>query len=646
MDYDCFSGTDFIYSFTVICEEEFCFNCKNVMSDIVKLLPDSVANQIAAGEVVQRPASVVKELLENAVDAGATEIYLLVKDAGKTLIQVIDNGCGMSETDARMCFERHATSKISKASDLFSIRTLGFRGEAMASIAAVAQVELRTKREQDELATELILEASSVKSQQPCSSPVGTSISVKNLFFNVPARRKFLKSENVELRHIIDEFTRVAMIHPKIRMDMTHNGRQVFSLPKTTLKERIVNLLGNNLSLRLLPIDTETEYVSISGYIVKPEFAKKNRGEQFFFVNHRFIRSPFLHHAVEKACQQLLPENGIPGYFIFFELDPQDIDINIHPTKTEIKFTEEQMVYQFLMAAVKRSIGQFNDTPSIEFDNPIAINLIPTRNTPPSAAPAIKTNPNYNPFDTTFDKHIRRETLTADKKEPDYSDKLFGKNEETSVFDQIKQEVFPNISEEIAFQDDSDTSFSGVIKIGHQFMVTAYQSDLLLVDVQRALERIFFERNLQKLKHQNNECQKLLFPKTLDFDLSEQLAIKELLPELKKIGFDIASFGARTLIIHGVPSGFPSDFDAEEAIREMIADFDTGTANNILKFQDSIALTLARKMAAQQKTKQPQQAMKQLLEELFTTSAPNVTPNGKPIFKMFAFDDLDQLLNG
>ncbi|MDD4848091.1 MAG: DNA mismatch repair endonuclease MutL, partial [Bacteroidales bacterium] len=356
-----------------------------MMSDIIQLLPDSVANQIAAGEVVQRPASVVKELLENAIDAGASEIQLIIKDAGRTLVQTIDNGCGMSETDARMCFERHATSKIKKAEDLLSIRTLGFRGEAMASIAAVAQVELRSKRSTEELGTEIFIEGSVVKSQQPCSAATGTSISVKNLFFNVPARRKFLKSENVELRHIIDEFTHVAMVNSKIRMEMIHNGKQVFSLPKSTIKERIINLMGNHLSSRLLPIDTETDYVSISGFIGKPEFAKKNRGEQFFFVNHRYIRSPFLHHAIENACQQLLPENSTPSYFIFFEMDPENIDINIHPTKTEVKFTNEQMVYQFLMAAVKQSIGQYNITPSLDFDNPLGADFIPTRSTAPTS---------------------------------------------------------------------------------------------------------------------------------------------------------------------------------------------------------------------------------------------------------------------
>lgn len=614
------------------------------MSDIIKLLPDSVANQIAAGEVVQRPASVVKELLENSIDAGSTEIHLLIKDAGRTLIQTIDNGCGMSETDARMCFERHATSKINKAEDLFSIHTLGFRGEAMASIAAVSQVELRTKRAQDELATELLIEGSMMKSQQPCSASTGTSIAVKNLFFNVPARRKFLKSENVELRHIIDEFTRVAMVNPKIKMDLTHNGKQVFVLPKSTLKERIVNLLGNSLSTRLLPVDTETEYVGISGYIGKPEFAKKNRGEQFFFVNNRFIRSVYLHHAIENACQQLLPENSIPSYFIFFEMNPEDIDINIHPTKTEIKFTNEQMVYQFLMAAVKRSIGQYNTTPSLDFDDTLSIDLMPTRKTEPVAAPSIKINPNYNPFESTFGKPARREALQSDKDDPEYLDKLFGKPDELSVFEQVEKEVFPNISEEILYPDEQESLRRDSVQTGNRFIITTYQSDILLIDFQRAYERIYFERNVQKIQNQKGECQKLLFPKTMDVTPAEKTIVKELLPELKKIGFEICEFGTNTFIFHGIPSGFPQDFDVEDAIREMIEKFDKGITNNTLKFQDSIALTIARKMASQQKKFLTHQEINQILEDLFATSAPNVTPSGKLVFKIFTFDDLDKLL--
>lgn len=614
------------------------------MSDIIKLLPDSVANQIAAGEVVQRPASVVKELLENAIDAGATEIQLLIKDAGRTLIQTIDNGCGMSETDARMCFERHATSKINKAEDLFSIRTLGFRGEAMASIAAVAQVELRSRRMQDELATELLIEASQVKSQQPCSAPIGTSIAVKNLFFNVPARRKFLKSENVELRHIIDEFTRVAMVNPKIRMEMTHNGKQVFGLPKSTLKERIVNLMGNNLSTRLLPVDTETEYVGISGYIGKPEFAKKNRGEQFFFVNHRFIKSSYLHHAVENACHQLLPENGVPSYFLFFEMNPEDIDINIHPTKTEIKFSNEQMIYSFLLAAIKQSIGQYHVTPSLDFDDTMGINLIPSKKEIPAAAPEIRFNPNYNPFESSSGNSFRREAQKSDKDDPEYLDKLFGKQEDLSVLEQVAKEVFPVIPEEIAYPNKQEPFACNYVQLGNRFIITIYQSDLLIIDREKALERIYFERNCTKIQKQKNDCQKLLFPKTIDVSTSEKAILDEMLPDLQKMGFDIGEFGANSYIIHGIPTGFPQNFDADDAIREMLSNFDKGIATGTLQFQDSIALTLARKMATQNKIRLNQQEINQLIEELFSTSAPNVSPDGKLIIKSLSSADLDSLM--
>lgn len=615
------------------------------MSDIVKLLPDSVANQIAAGEVVQRPASVVKELLENSIDAGSTDIQLIIKDAGKSLIHIFDNGCGMSETDARMCFERHATSKIKNAEDLYSIKTFGFRGEAMASIAAVSQIELRSRREQDELATEILIEGSVVKSQNPCSAPVGTSIAVKNLFYNVPARRKFLKSENVELKHIIDEFTRVAMVNPKIKMELSHNGRQIFGLPKSTLKERIVNLMGNSLTTKLLPVDTETEYVSISGYIGKPEFAKKNRGEQFFFVNYRFIRSPFLHHAIENAFQLLLPENSIPSYFIFLELNPEDIDINIHPTKTEVKFTNEQMVYQFLLAAVKQSIGKYNITPSLDFDLPPELNFIPNNPKEPTSAPSVKINPNYNPFDATFGAPARREALDSDKDDPEYLDKLFGKTDEQSIFQQVENEVYPAIPEEISYLEDTEVSQKYFGLFENRFIITTYKSEYLLINRAKALERIYFERNLQRFKTKQGVCQKLLFPKTIDVSKAETSIINEIISDLKNLGFDISEFGANTFIIHGIPSGIPLDFDAEIAIREMIEQFNKGIKKDTLKLHETLALTLARRMVSFNKNSIHQNEVSQLIDELFKTSAPNVSPDGKLIIKALNVKDLETLMN-
>src|SRR6202012_2929478 len=381
------------------------------MSDIIQLLPDAVANQIAAGEVVQRPASAVKELIENAIDAGADKIQLILKDAGKSLIQVIDNGAGMSVTDARMCFERHATSKIRKAEDLFAIRTMGFRGEAMASIAAIAQVELKTRRHEDEVGTCITIEGSEVISQEACSANTGTSISVKNLFYNTPARRNFLKSNPVEMRYIIDELQRVALANPQIFFTLHHNGQEVYHLPGTTLKQRIIHLFGNNYNERLVPVEEDTIVVKLHGFVGKPEYAKRTRGEQFFFVNNRFIKDAYLTHAVLLAFKELLPEDTFPLYVLFIDIDPAKIDINVHPTKTEIKYQDEQTIYAIIRSAVKRSLGRYNITPSLDFDQENSIeHLVTPKPLEEIVPPTITFNPNYNPFDT--DTNLTRE-ITA-----------------------------------------------------------------------------------------------------------------------------------------------------------------------------------------------------------------------------------------
>src|ERR1700712_1720162 len=379
------------------------------MSDIIQLLPDSVANQIAAGEVVQRPASAVKELIENAIDAGADKIQLIIKDAGKSLIQIIDNGCGMSVTDARMCFERHATSKIRKAEDLFAIRTMGFRGEAMASIAAISQVELKTRRYEDEPGTCIFIEGSEVLSQEACSANTGTSISVKNLFYNTPARRNFLKSNPVEMRHIIDEFQRVALANPQIFFTLHHDGQEVYHLPEATLKQRIVHLFGNNYNQRLVPVEEDTSIIKLRGFVGKPEFARKTRGEQFFFVNNRFIRDAYLNHAVLTAFQEVLPDDTYPLYVLFIEIDPSKIDINVHPTKTEIKYQDEKAIYAIIRSAVKRSLGRYNITPSLDFDKDASIeHMVTQKPLDEIVAPTISFNPDFNPFnaDRKADREI------------------------------------------------------------------------------------------------------------------------------------------------------------------------------------------------------------------------------------------------
>lgn len=618
------------------------------MSDIIKLLPDSVANQIAAGEVVQRPASVVKELLENAVDAGATEIQLILKDAGSTLIQVIDNGGGMTESDARMSFERHATSKITKADDLYSIRTLGFRGEALASIAAVAQVEMRTRAKDFELGTELIVEASRVKSQSPCSAPVGTSVAVKNLFFNVPARRKFLKTYHTELRHAMDEFIRVALVNNNITFSFISDGKTLYHLHKSNLKQRIVGVLGKEYNERLLPIDAKTEYVSISGFVGKPEFSKKSKGEQFFFVNNRFIRSPFLHHSVEKAYKELLPENSYPAYCIFFEIAPEDIDINIHPTKTEIKFTNEQMVYAFLSATVKRSLGQFSITPSLDFDDNPGISIIPGRHQTPTAPPTIRVNPDYNPFDVRTTGGLKREPAKEELDDPDYMDKLFGKPEEASALTKLETEAYAPIGQVIApnWEEDShdDAPQSGFLQIGVQYIVTNVKSGMMLIHQQRAFERIFFERYLKKNETKDCSCQRLMFPKTIELNPAEIVKMNEILPEMKLSGFDVADFGQHTFIIHGIPASLPPDSDPEKIVRDLIETEDIGIKNAEHNGCQRVALFLARLVAAKKRTKMTEEAINNLVNELFATSMPTTAPDGSAIIKILPIEELDKLL--
>lgn len=617
------------------------------MSDIIKLLPDSVANQIAAGEVVQRPASVVKELLENAIDAGATDIQLILKESGSTLIQVIDNGRGMSETDARMSFERHATSKIACSQDLFSIRTLGFRGEALASIAAVAQVELRTRTKDSELASEIIIEGSRIKSQSACSAPEGTSLSVKNIFFNVPARRKFLKSPATELRHVMDEFIRVAMVNNNISFSLVNDGKTLYQLHKSNLKQRIVSILGKEYNERLLPIEAKTNYVQISGFIAKPECARKTRGEQYFFVNNRFIRSPFLHHSVEKAYKELLPENCYPTYCIFFEIDPEEIDINIHPTKTEIKFSNEQMMYSFLLASVKKSLGQFNITPSLDFDDNPGFNIIPGRHNP-APPPSIRINPEYNPFETSYSGGLRKESSKEELDDPGYLNKLFGTEDERSALKKLETEAFAPVQQVISpnweDEEEAEKPQSGFLQIGTKYIATNVKSGMMLIHQQRAFERIFFERNLKKSETGDSSCQRIMFPRTIDLSPVEAVRMSEMLPEMKALGFDLADFGQNTFIIHGLPAAFPKDTDPEQIVREMIGTEEDAVTHGTNDKQHRVALFLARIMAARKTGKMSEEAMNSLINELFATAVPDAAPDGAPIIKILSVEELDKLL--
>ena len=505
------------------------------MSDIIKLLPDAVANQIAAGEVIQRPASAVKELLENAIDAGADNISLVIKDAGKALIQVIDNGFGMSETDARLSFERHATSKIKSADDLFRLDTKGFRGEALASIAAIAQVELKTRVEENDLGIQIQIEGSEVKEQEVCSCSKGTSFSVKNLFYNVPARRNFLKSNPVEIKHIIEEFQRVAMVHAEISFSMYNNGNEVFVLKKGSFRQRIVGIFGEKTNQKLVPVDENTDIVSVLGFVGKPEFAKKTRGEQYFFVNDRFIKNSYLNHAVQNAFEELLSKDQFPSYFLKLQIDPAKIDINIHPTKTEIKFEDERSIYAIIRTAVKQALGKNNISPSLDFDQESTFNVPLLRSTDTIKAPTIKVNRDYNPFESKPVSPVSRKQSTENW-EALYDD--FEKTTAAIIDHQDQKEeqqvISPewNSNEEVANLKETETQT--LIQLHYKYILAQLKSGSLIIDQERAHTRILFETFIENFAKGQGTTQQLLFPETVDFTNADAELVNELKTEIKQ----------------------------------------------------------------------------------------------------------------
>lgn len=532
------------------------------MADVIQLLPESVANQIAAGEVVQRPASVVKELLENAVDAGATKIQLIVRDAGKTLIQVIDNGCGMSETDARMSFERHATSKIREAKDLFALQTMGFRGEALASIAAVAQVEMRTRRATDELGTRIAVEDSTVKTQEACQTAQGTSISVKNLFYNVPARRNFLKADPVETRHIMDEFQRVAMANPDVFFSLHHNDSEIYHLPTGNLRQRVVKIFGEAVNKKLVPAEQETDILRITGFVGKPDYVKKARGEQLFFVNKRFIRSNYLHHAVMGAYEDLLPNDTYPLYVLFLDIDPASVDINVHPTKQEIKFDDERLVYNYLKVAVRHALGTHNVTPTLDFEQEPAFQqrLAPPPNLRPEReAVSVGT---YRPSRPEPGEDESRHASNLEHWQKLYEGlQLFGEkaNIEIAENDIAVGLSLPTFDTrpgmEVLEMDDDAESFSKgqrePYQIHGQYIISHKKSGFLLIDQQSASERVLYERYLLALENRPIATQKALFPKTVELSAADAALLRDILEEVNCLGFEVAEFGGNTFAIHG-----------------------------------------------------------------------------------------------
>ena len=603
------------------------------MLDVIKLLPDSVANQIAAGEVIQRPASAVKELMENALDAGATQIDLVVKDAGKSMIMVVDNGCGMSETDARMCFERHATSKISKAEDLFAIRTMGFRGEALASIAAIAQVELKTRRKEDEVGVKIVNEGSVVKEQTLVPMQPGTTFTVKNLFFNVPARRNFLKSPQAELRHIVEEFTRVTLMNPEIGFTFNSDGKELYHLYPGNLKQRIMGLFGSNYEEKLLPVRQEAERINIDGYIVKAEFAKKTRGEQYFFVNKRFIKHAYLHHAIENAFMEMIPKDSFPGYFLNIEVDPADIDINIHPTKTEVNFLDVKLVYAILHAAVRKAIGQHNLSPMIDFEESADLNndfSAAMGMSQPLSFPNIPIDPNYNPFSKTPTHHEGRQ-YDGYKPERNASPGdwrlLYG--ERTDL---------PNETVETVEEKQYRSQY---LQVNQSYVVTAVKSGMLVIDQHLAHMRVLFEKYLKELENHSGVSQQELFPQALTLNMNDASLLKEMVPELENLGFVLEQANPTTFMINGTPSD-AAGCDAVALLEQILENAKINRTDLQLDRKLNLAKTMASQLAIKAQTRLSEMEMQNLVDQLFACNVAEVAPNGKKIYVILNMEDLFQ----
>ncbi len=613
------------------------------MPDIIHLLPDSVANQIAAGEVVQRPASAVKELIENAIDAGGDKIQLLVKDAGKSLIQIIDNGCGMSLTDARMCFERHATSKIQKAEDLFAIRTMGFRGEAMASIAAIAQVEMKTRRHEDELGSCINIDASELISQEPVACAPGTSISVKNLFYNIPARRNFLKGNSVEMRHVIDEFQRAALSHPNIFFQLHHDGGEVFHLPPGSLKQRLMHLFGSTYNQRLVPVEEDTSIIQLRGYIGKPEFARKTRGEQFFFINNRFIKDPYLNHAVLAAYEAILPNDSYPLYVLFIEIDPAKIDINVHPTKTEIKYQDEKSIYAIIRSAVKLSLGKYNIAPSLDFNQETGFNnMISPKAHEDIVPPQVAFNPEFNPFRGERPLKAELPFLRSGGHQVNQTSKNWGALYEIEN-NGASQEQFPLHQNEDENQLSLPKPFEkNIFQLHKRFLISQIKSGFMLIDQQAAHERILYEHFLQQLESRQGASQQSLFPQTVTLATADFELVKDLLPDILSLGFMIREFGKNSFIVEGIPADIGSNASEEEMLEHLIEGFKNNHA--LLKFnkRDSLARTMAKNVAIKAGTPLLYEEMNNLIEKLFACQMPNIALNGKPVITTYSIDELMQ----
>jgi DNA mismatch repair protein MutL len=597
------------------------------MADIIKLLPDSVANQIAAGEVIQRPASVVKELMENSVDAQSGSIKVIIKDSGRTLIQVIDDGSGMSETDARLSFERHATSKISSAQDLFAIRTKGFRGEALASISAVSMVELRTRKAEDDSGTLIILKGSKVETQEPCSCSTGSSFSVKNLFFNIPARRKFLKSDNTEMRHIITEFQKIVIAHPEIRFSLYHNENEIYNLGNGNVRQRIIGVFGKQINNDLITLETATTLINIKGFIGKPENARRTYGEQFFFVNNRFMKHPYFHKAVIEAYQNILPLEAIPSYFIFMEIDPASIDINIHPTKTEIKFEDERSIWQILMASVKEALGRFNIVPSLDFGDEVLID-IPVissfKNIPDP--PSIEIDPRYDPFAGEEKMSNQNRIIERFEKENNSGwEKLYTALE--------REEPEPvKIERERKF-----------FQIKNKYIVCPVKSGLMLIDQKRAHERILYEKFLENLNNNRSISQTELFPVNIELNPADIFILKEIEDDIRLLGFNFQFSDKNMISITGRPSEIGSA-DPVMTLDILLEEYKKTQSDPSTGAREKVAAAMAGASAIPYGKILMKNEMEDLFDTLFSCKAPNYSPKGKPVINILTLEEIDKRL--
>ncbi len=612
------------------------------MADIIQLLPDHVANQIAAGEVVQRPASVVKELLENAIDAGSDVIKLIIKDGGKALIQVIDNGIGMSTTDARLSFERHATSKITCAEDLFNLSTKGFRGEALASIAAIAHVELLTKTETDEIGVQLKIEGSKIINQDPIVTPKGTSLCVKNLFFNIPARRNFLKSNQVEFRHITDEFHRVALAHPTIEFHFYNNGSEIFNLPKSNYRQRIVNIFGGKTNEKLVPVIEETQVLKISGFITKPEFAKKSRGEQFFFVNNRFIKSPYLHHAVVSAFEGLIRTDNHPGYFLYLDVDPASIDINIHPTKTEIKFDDEHTLYALLRSAIKHALGQFNVVPALDFEQDQNLETPYNYKSKIAEVPRVTVNPSFNPFADDTPKATR--VPSYEKQSAKGWENMFvgleskvGKERDFSSVSFESETITGSI-----FKNEPEVDHvSTTLQLKRKYIITTIKSGMVIIDQSRAHQRVLYENFLKNITVKEAVSQQLLFPISLSFSKSDIAIINEIKDSLLTLGFAFDTVEDDSIEISGVPIMVPES-EVGMVLDQLIADYQLDAPEDSFSQSDIVSKTLCKTLAVKTGEQLDSESQLALVNDLFACKEYKISPFNKPIYITMTGDDIDK----